>query len=187
MKQVVCFGATFLMLAVLSGCEIRSHSHLELTIPFARVDSTSTNPNKIVIQEEMTNEDESIADDVIRIIGKIKEEESQVSVSSAKIRILGSDTEGNMGFSDEKGQFSILLPIGIKRNKETITLVIEIQKEGAINYPVAESGLSKEVMQWYNNPKEYKAAQLIELNISWKYLGREINVGNLPIRMKRND
>lgn len=99
-------------------------------------------------------------------------------IIGARIRIVGSDTPESSIFTDENGEFSIVLPITPDRNDEnTISFVIEVQDSRAILFPLSEICKNEDASKLLHvsNPEEYSVASALYICLGWdNVIGKEI-------------
>lgn len=108
-----------------------------------------------------------------------------VPVVGAQIIIVSTDSPGGYTFTDDEGNFEILLPIVPNQNGEVLSFAIEVQKEGAVTYPLSE--ICKDVAGYrllgVSNPQEYYVASVLYNSFGWDIVGKKVKC-TFPISMK---
>ena len=147
--------------------------------------SSSSSANIEVIVPTSFERNDSIDDMEILIVSSIINEETSTPISNAKVKIVGTDTPGNTGYSDLDGHCSILLPIIPDRNAESIMLVIEVQHANAVAQSLTKMSEDKQVYQLLGvkDPGNYMAAYVGTMNVGWNRLGNTLKC-TIPIKMK---
>ena len=147
--------------------------------------STSIAVSTTVIIQPTVERNDSIASNEILIACTIVDSLTQEPITYARVRVAGTDTPGNVAYSDSSGICNILLPIVPRRNAETLMFVIEVLHDGAITQPLSAYNEDTEAIALLgvSDPMIYNVAYLGKINIGWNRLGSTLKC-IIPLKMK---
>lgn len=140
-----------------------------------------------VVLQPTVEINDSIADNEILLVCTIVNSEDNAYIRNAKVKVVGTDTPGNIAYSDINGKCDILLPIIQDRNAESIMFAIEVQHESAITKPVSElcNDATALKLLGISDPANYRAAYIGIINIGWNRLGSTLKC-TIPLKMHQS-